>query len=420
MIRRRGGAYVLVLGVTTMVAVLGVGGVLAQRAQLESRTRLAEMAAARGAAIASLEWGMQWLADTSDWRSQLSSSPLIPSPPIDGANITILALAEDGTPLDASDTSESVRLGATASVGKAIQHYRVVLRPRTTPDPLLSKAIVSKEDVVFEDGSFLHATAPLRARKAEASSADVYADVVVSSDYRGGTYHGTTDDSATKPDVPVLLSDDLELLFRTATVINARALPQDGGTYWLSGALGPGVNTAGGSANADGIYLINGQGEPVGIRGLRLLGAVAIYNVHRDTIVIDGSNDLDAGSTGLPVLVINGDLASTMRTAPLAETDAGVSLNPVGMPDADGSTDKDTGDTFPSRIRGVVWVDRSVAIAWPGVMIQGVLIARQSVNVKEHATVRIAELEGLQEAPPAPFRNSGLMIDQATWTRVVD
>lgn len=420
--RRRGGAYVLVLGVTTMAAVVGVGAVLAQRVQFQARELVEHTQTARIAAIAGLEMAMQAIDEDADWRETLLAQPNFPDVTVNGITVTVTATAPDGSALVLDDLADPIMLSATATIGSTRQRFSVVLEPVIRGIDALARAVVAADEFAADEGSRVHADAAIHASTATASSANVYADMELASTPSGGNFRGAINDDAAAPELPDVLASEFAGVFDAPVTISPAVLPVQGGIHWISGVLGPGVNTVGGSASSSGTYIVDGDSRPIGIRNLRLLGSLVIVRAN-GAVVVTGSNNLTANGDEHPVLAVAGDIAFSMRSSPLDENVVKMNLNPPGVPDASGATDSDTLDSYPSLITGLIWIrkDSDATVSFPGLWVRGAVIAGDDFRVLEDAVVRVEHLESLHDTPPTVLRRlAGLRIDPTSWTRVTD
>lgn len=415
---RRGGAYVLVLGVTTMAAVMGVGAVLAQRVQFQARELVEHTQTARIAAVAGLEMAMQAIDENEDWRETLLAQPVFPAVAINGIEVTVTATAPDGTALTLEDLADPIMLSATAQIDTTRQRFSVVLEPTIEPKPELRAALSGAQLVKLEERASIRSEAPLWAFEFDANKAVIAPDVWFVKEAKGEWYNGASRSVASAPSV--LAADIANAALDSPTIITPAVLPESDGRFWLTGALGPGVNSAGGSANANGVYHLRAAGEKIGIRNLRLMGTLVVSD-YSGEVLIDGSNNLSSGNSGRPVLVVDDNLDVQMRSGPVDERLVGRSLNPPGMPDANGVTDADTADSYASLITGAVVVGDRLRVYWPGMWLEGSMLVAGNVEIKQDAMVRMAQSEALLASPPDGLRSSsGLRINPATWTRVAE
>lgn len=126
---RRGTVYVLVLGVTALLVVLGVAGALLARSVADRGRLQEEQARARVLSESYLDIVHARLNGGTAWRNLNSNNTWSnPSESLAGGVVQYkLADEMDGSLSD--DLNEPVRLYARASVGEAVRVYSVELRP---------------------------------------------------------------------------------------------------------------------------------------------------------------------------------------------------------------------------------------------------------------------------------------------------
>ena len=90
--QRRGSAYILVLSVSMIVAVVGISGLMVSRINQRSASASSDMTAARAHALAAVEMGLFAIeADPLNWRESFDSDNLPTDMPIAGGTLTLLA-----------------------------------------------------------------------------------------------------------------------------------------------------------------------------------------------------------------------------------------------------------------------------------------------------------------------------------------
>ncbi len=101
---RRGSAYILVLSVSMIVAVIGISGLMVSRIEQRSASASSDMTAARTHAVAAVEMGLFAIeADPLNWRESFDSGNLPTDMPIAGGTLTLLAT----DPVDADLTNNA-------------------------------------------------------------------------------------------------------------------------------------------------------------------------------------------------------------------------------------------------------------------------------------------------------------------------
>src|SRR5205814_887077 len=80
--RRRGSAYLLVVFVSMIVAVIATGAILAVRSQAQSADLLGDTSEARSYARSAVDLGRLWISQDANWRSNRSNGAWATSQPI--------------------------------------------------------------------------------------------------------------------------------------------------------------------------------------------------------------------------------------------------------------------------------------------------------------------------------------------------
>lgn len=123
---RRGSAYVSVLGVSTIVALIGVTSLLASRVELRI-TRQEEAAVQAAVSAPSLiEVALLRLDGDPNWRTTYTSGDWTANETVGGVTYNFSLVDEKDGDL-ANDASQPVRLYAKATVGDAVRTYSVLL-----------------------------------------------------------------------------------------------------------------------------------------------------------------------------------------------------------------------------------------------------------------------------------------------------
>ena len=117
--RRRGSAYLLVLGVTSLVAVIGISALLAVRLQHAGVNDRADAVQARQSADAALRIVHARLAADPAWRSGFTHDVWSPAEPLAGDSFTFKLVDEDDG--DLANDDDPARLVARAVSGHAVR-----------------------------------------------------------------------------------------------------------------------------------------------------------------------------------------------------------------------------------------------------------------------------------------------------------
>jgi len=125
---RRGSAYILVLGITTMLVVFGIGGAMIGRVTVEEGRLQEELIKARLAADVSLDVMHKRLDGATAWRGVVSDDTWSSSQTIADADVRFKYVDEFDGNLG-NDNTQPFRVYAKAQVGDAVRVYSVEFVP---------------------------------------------------------------------------------------------------------------------------------------------------------------------------------------------------------------------------------------------------------------------------------------------------
>lgn len=126
---RRGSAYLLVLGITTMLVVMGISGVLLGRVAVEESDLQQDQAIARLAAQVALDVTHKQLDLSGDtWRATTDDDQWQSARAYAGATIRVKFVDEIDGELD-NDNTQPFRVYTQAQSGDAVRLYSVELIP---------------------------------------------------------------------------------------------------------------------------------------------------------------------------------------------------------------------------------------------------------------------------------------------------
>lgn len=128
--RRRGSGYIVVLGASLLVMVIGVSALMAARVQAQASESTNHMAAARLYAQSALEIGMHWLCADAYWRADFPHDQWLDEEPIGEGTYTWKLVDKINGDLT-SDTAAPVRLYGKGICGEAVRIYSVLVQPES-------------------------------------------------------------------------------------------------------------------------------------------------------------------------------------------------------------------------------------------------------------------------------------------------
>lgn len=126
--RQRGTAYILVLGITAMFVVIGIGGTLLGRIALQQSELEDDIAAAGLIAEAALDVMHKRIDGSTTWRSLVANNTWSGPETIGTAQVQFKFVDEIDANLS-GNTNQPFRLYAKATVGRAVRVYSVEFCP---------------------------------------------------------------------------------------------------------------------------------------------------------------------------------------------------------------------------------------------------------------------------------------------------
>ena len=369
---RRGSAYVMVMGVSLLVFVIGAGALMAARVATRASAGANDAAEADALATSAIEQALAVINSTAAWRTDLRSGVEAPAQPLGRGSFRWRLVDEADGDL-ANDPGQPVRLFGTGAVGRATRVYSVLLQPTGPALEVLKKA--AHADTAFEVRIGI---ATVRATGGRLSTDGVFrADGTVNADVEaqnisGGGVTGAKIDVETPRPMPSGAALDLYRP-RASTVAWDRV-----SAAGLAGALGPNTNPHG-PPNRDGIYHVHvpAYGQ-LRIDNARFAATLLVTAEPGARVKVGPSVLWGPPQPYLPSLIVRGtDVKVELDSAltGVLEAAAGQSLNPSGMP-YNGAADDDLADTYPSELRGLFHVagnGADVSIG-PNMKMTGVLL----------------------------------------------
>lgn len=155
-------------------------------------------------------------------------------------------------------------------------------------------------------------------------------------------------------------------------------------TYRMTRVVLSDVTNSYGLPNPEGIYSIDCGGSPIVLDQIRLRGTLLLRNAGTGSKICRGPSCMEPSVSGLPTLMVCNSTGSNsfgidLRTAGMVESVFGRSLNPPGMPAADGTTDLDLLDRHPAGLRGSFLIQGNLLLR-TDTHLEGTLLATGSVN----------------------------------------
>lgn len=314
--RRRAGLYFIVLGTSMAVMAIGLLGVTVVNVQRRVSAGADDLAQARMSAQSAIEWGIQQISGNANWRSTFPNGPWTSNQPFAKGTLSLAGVdPTDGNLAD--DPMDPLTLTGTGAKGQARYRLRVDLTAEARAITGLGVPLSTGGNIALS-GASLTATAPISSNGAvSATSSTVGAAVQAVGSVTGGVYSGTTSPSSAAKEMPDA-STVFDYYISNGTPIALSSLPRTGllsaDRVLSSVVLSPASNTFG-ATNALGIYVINAAGTDIYVANSRIVGTLVILDPGVNSR-ITGNMNFQIGPTGLPSLMVRGNVRMATTTTP--------------------------------------------------------------------------------------------------------
>ncbi|MCH7873331.1 MAG: hypothetical protein IID33_16670 [Planctomycetes bacterium] len=414
--RRRGSIYVAVLGSSMLVTVVGLSALMATRIERRGAQDAGDLAKARFHARTGIEMGLFRIGADANWRANRTNGLWETGKPVGTGSYTLSGVDPGDGDLN-DDEREPLRLQGDGLEGEARFALQVTLNATATPLSCLEVSVHASDIVISEPATVI-------GDQIISANDDIVAVgvVVVTPDMEAvGGFGGALGPGSTTSGVP------------------PRALPNPGNAfaYYLThgtpisiGSIGlrvgvptiyrellsPTNNPYGGGTNAEGIYIIDCQSQRLDIEDSRIFGTLVVMN-HDGNSVIRGSVHLQPAVPNYPALMVAGSYNLQMSASALSEATTGINFNPVGTPYL-GFDDAALDDTYPSAIKGIVYVTGALATS-NDVTLDGVLIVGNTLSVTGNLNLTYRSVF-LNDPPPGFIDTVQMVVVPGSWQQVIN
>lgn len=357
----RGTVYVAVLGISSLVLVLGLGGIASARAIARARTEARDLSGARWAAHSAIEATRYYIEQNSQWRTLRTNGKWMNAARIGGAEVSVEVINPSGT-LDRAE-SDPVNITATALQGRSVHTVSVTLAPQIVPHTCMELPLATG-GAITATGATLHASGFTISTNAAFTAllCTINANVEASLTAVGVTVNGTQTSLAPARTFPS--ADAFSYYLARGTVIPASALPSSGSTRVVAAALlSPTSNPYTSDLNAQGIYIIDAANNAIAIKACRIIGTLVIINP-KGAVALQSTIVAEPAVRNYPCIMIQGDASIETTSGTMTESSSTTpNYNPVGSayPYPNGVTNTTVTDSYISSIDGLVYVSGNVS-----------------------------------------------------------
>lgn len=407
---RRGGIYFAVIGVSMLVALIGLGAMAAVRAQRLTVVVSTDTIEARDLALSAVELGAYGVSLDSTWRSARPNGRWITGRALGDGVLDI----EGYDPVDNSISNrptDRVTIRGIGRKGKARQMLEATLAASGLPMDAHEMALHTAGQLRVESGMRLTVTgAPASTNSTVRNDGIIDGNVECRGFDSLGVITGTTNPLANIKPMP---DPGLVALYANlGTAMNPPGI--------ITNALISPESNPWGATNAEGVYVITSSSD-ITIRNIRLYGTLVIIAPGKK-VTIDSLINMQPVRKDYPVLIVDGNLTLSYNSAlTMSEATIGVNLNPPRAP-YNGADNQNTSDSFPVEICGLVHARGQVEIIAAS-RIRGGLIAEAigSSAVRIGSNPEIIYDSQFRTSPIMGYMKSVTMrVVPGTWRQAVE
>lgn len=408
---RGGYLYIAVLITTTIVAVIGLAASSMAHLEMNSVGQSNNVSQAQALARSAVENAIHRINDIPAWRTTFTHNTESPDPPesLAGGTMAFKLLDSDGDLAD--DPSDSVELVGIGRVGSATAVERVRLYPTGQALTCLEASLCCAADIkpaFFADAT----TNQFVSSNLNVNATSFGTSIVGSAQAAGsvtGTITGTSTSGVTARQLPG--SDVFEYYKDNGTWIDFNTLPFGDID---KAVLSPASNPYGSTTNAEGIYVIDCLGGNIEIKNSRIVGTLVLLNPGSGCRV-SGAVRWDTVVPNYPALLVDGNIELRHTSSSLSESTLSTNFNPPGTP-FEATADADQNDSYPSEIRGLIFVNGELGnAASGGNPTNGVVICR---SMKLWSSCTFTYRSTFLDYPPPGFASGDPMrISPGSWQK---
>ncbi len=413
--RRGMSLYITVMSTALIASLLGLAGLTIVRIERKQTVTNSDILSARTNAASAVELALRVLANDPNWRTNYTSGvETVPQSLGPNAIGTLSWVLEDSDG-SLTDGDTKLRLKGVGRVGNTVQVSSLGFTTSGSAMNCLEVAVCSNGDASFSSSSIVSTDQTIHSN----GSVSVSSGGIVNSDVEAvgtisgsGTYNGTTVSPVSARAVPN--ASVFDYYISNGTYIEYSALPKAGPAQLLSDVvLSPNSNPYG-DRNPEGIYIIDCKGGQLRIKCARIIGTLVLLDIDHLSDIEDGMS-WEPAISNYPALLVQGGIEFRLTTDGLSEVDRGVNFNPPGSP-YQGSTDSDTVDTYPSQIKGLVYVSGNAGVKNGDTVIDGVLVAGNQLNVTSGETLTVTyDSQFFSNPPPGFSQGNTIDVTAQTW-----
>ena len=408
---RKGTTYLAVCGMVLLLATLALGGLSATRVRARGARTRNDIHDARQYAISATDIGRLWISQDATWRTDYANGAWFTNQPIGRGKFSLSVTNPNGA-LNHS-MFDPVVLSATGTAGTATQYAQVTLIAKTQAATCLTAAL-SAATAITLGTTTVEANNQMLATNGtlSASSPAVNANVEALTAIAGGTFNGTTTTLSTALTFPP--TTVCSYYQQTGTAVSISSIPS---TTIQNVLISPSSNPYG-NTDANGVYVIDCQGNNLTIQQCRIVGTLVLLNPGAATQI--GSGVVwRAAVSNYPCLIVNGSLTISSSGSYLSEG-GNYNFNPSGTPYPwpTGTSNTTMTDSYPPAVMGLVYAAGNITL-------QGTEFAANVISAGGTFTGAASTNLYLNydptyyNSPPPGFGPIQMLVSPGSWQQVV-
>lgn len=403
---RRGAAYLITLGITLIVSLLGLAGLKIVRLTRAQYSHVADMSDAQQLARAALDMALLRIETQSDWRAMMEAGTWSADQPLGNGFYSFEASDPGDGNLTDSDMDPVVIVG-TGKSGNARKMLAMQVNFDADGVSSLKSSIHAGLDIDLPSSGLTLIIDEVLSSNATVDANDslVQGSVEAVVDVTGTSIEGTVTIGIEPREMPDPATA-FDFYVANGTSIPVSSLPLVSGDRVIRRTtLAPGYNPFTAETNAEGIYVIDCQNERLRVSNARINGTLVLLNAGSG-VIVENSVHWETAVFNYPALLVHGNLELKFDSdVSLSEVLLLVNYNPPGAPYL-GLVDLVLTTVYPSYMKGLVYASGELALDDKNPMIEGVLVAGGRITGQNNTTVEVTYNSNFYYNPPPGFRST--------------
>lgn len=406
---RRASMYIMVLGTTLCVMVIGMGAIALARLERRDAAFGQDFIEARSYARSAIEIGLNLVLNTPNWRTTFAQGAWRSAQPLGRGTYSLNVIdAVDGN--FANNQDDLLLATGTGAIGQVQYQLAVNVAPYGLKgmeclDSAIHSAgyLESSKTVTISAKMSSNDWIKIRAGSIVNGNAQAVGTIQVD-----GTLNGTATIAGAAQEMPAATAFDYY-------IANGTTIPFTNNIQYKT--LTPTYNNIGGGTNAQGIYVMSCGNNKVTIRSSRINATLVLLDPKSDSEIIDAVH-WETASPTLPALMVRG-MIDLKWSGNLVEVDLNTNFNPPGAP-YQGSTDSSNDDAYLAKMKGLIYMTGNLKVSNP-VTIEGAVITGGNDN-KIVEPLTVTHDANLINNPPPGFEraNRPMLPVAGTWKQIVN